>query len=163
QDVYAWVFENCNPPPQILLRDYARGVIETAVHLGAGLDIDFARTRPPYKSEWPALRIPEADELKDWKWKQGMPDEEWSRVAIYGSVTGDSLDNDFSRYVIGDLDEWSRDRLRGPHVPTHKELYDEFVKSLTRRQRQAWESYARAREGFSLGELRRLLEQPDRP
>ncbi len=52
--VYAQVFADGSPPVHILLRDYARGVIERALQLGCSLpDIDLTRVRPPYRSPWP--------------------------------------------------------------------------------------------------------------
>ena len=52
-NVYEQVFEDGSPPIHILLRDYARGVIEIAIHLGVDLPIEVERIRPPYQSEWP--------------------------------------------------------------------------------------------------------------
>ena len=37
--VYGKIFASSAPPPHILLRDYARGVVERAIHLGAELDV----------------------------------------------------------------------------------------------------------------------------
>src|SRR5581483_3771250 len=48
--VYRRVFASDSPPPHILLRDYARGVVERALHLGSTMEIDVTRIRPPYKS-----------------------------------------------------------------------------------------------------------------
>ena len=50
--VYREVFEDGCPPAHILLRDYARGIIELAASRGLNLDIDMERVRPPYRSEW---------------------------------------------------------------------------------------------------------------
>src|SRR5207244_9653298 len=50
--VYDRLFRNGSPPPHILLRDYARGVIEVALHRELGLEIDEKNIRPPYKSTW---------------------------------------------------------------------------------------------------------------
>ena len=62
QLVYRLVFAAGEPPAHILLRDYARGVIERALHLGAALDVDCALVEPPYHSTWP--QIPTASELE---------------------------------------------------------------------------------------------------
>jgi hypothetical protein len=53
--VYAHVFASRAPPAHILLRDYARGVVERALYLGADLQVDETHIRPPYKSQWPAI------------------------------------------------------------------------------------------------------------
>ena len=158
QEIYDWVFKDGRPPPHILLRDYARGVVEKALHLGAKLKIDVRKIRPPYKSDWPALKIPDAVELKDWEWKEGISDAQRSKVKIYHSVIGSSLDNDFSRYAIGDLLEWSNKKIGGPQRPTRKQLYDKFVKSLTKRQTEAWDTYQAVHQQITL----RVILQPIR-
>lgn len=59
--VYSNVFGAGAPPANILLRDYARGVVERALHLRAPLDIDTTRIGPPYDSQPPVF--PTADEV----------------------------------------------------------------------------------------------------
>ena len=61
--VYEEVFVDGEPPVHIILRDYARGVIEVAVerHV-APSDVDLGLVCPPYKSSWP-VRIPTQDQL----------------------------------------------------------------------------------------------------
>jgi len=142
EDIYEWIFKDGNPLPHILLRDYARGVIELALHHGIKLNIDVEKIRPPYKSEWPSFEIPTEEELKKYsEWQEGMPDEEWARDHLYESVMGSG---DFARYIIGtnfgDF-EWSSRRLNEPRKPSRKEIYEDFVESLTNRQRKAWERY----------------------
>lgn len=147
QDMYCWIFESGTRPPHILLRDYARGVIETAMHRGATLDIDISKVRPPYRSTWPAMKIPDPEELESWgESKPDMPDAMRARVGLYRSVMGGAV-SDFSDYVVGRLDEWSSERLDEPHTPTHKEMHDQFVDSLTERQRKAWDRYGNVRWG----------------
>lgn len=63
QSVYNRIFRNAEPPPNILLRDYARGVVERALYLGLDLHVEPAKIRPPYKSAWPE-DIPSAEEAK---------------------------------------------------------------------------------------------------
>ena len=98
--VYARVFEGGRPPVHILLRDYARGVIERALALDADVEVDLSLIRPPYKSEWPTIPT-ESDLvslLSDGK-KLTMRNRahEWARARIAKSV----LDDDFAFYVIG--------------------------------------------------------------
>lgn len=100
QCVYDHVFASGTPPTQILLRDYARGVIERALYLQANLDIVVERIRPPYKSEWPA--IPTEDEIKPLlpdlsRGFYSSGDLEWARNRIGISI----MDDDFAWYVIG--------------------------------------------------------------
>lgn len=101
ESVYRHVFESGRPPSHILLRDYARGVVERALHLGLALMFDVTRIRPPYKSTWPSM--PSEGDVKPLlpDWSQGSHDAGelgWSRNAIGASVMGFG---DFARYVIG--------------------------------------------------------------
>ena len=141
KDIYEWIFKNDEPPPHILLRDYARGVIELALNRGIDLGIDLEKIRPPYKSEWPS-NISTEEELKKYReWKKGMPDEERARVHLYDSVMGFG---DFARYIIGTNSgtfEWSSHRVNESRKPSRKEIYEDFVRSLTDRQKNAWEQY----------------------
>ena len=53
--VYARVFATGTPPTNILLRDYARGVIERALYLESPIHVGVARIRPPYGSVAPVF------------------------------------------------------------------------------------------------------------
>lgn len=161
QEVYEWVFKEGHPPADILLRDYARGVIELALHRGIEIDVDIALVRPPYQSEWPS-EIPSKDSLKEYgEFKEDMPDEELAQLSIYASVVQDL--GDFAHYVIGatytDF-EWSMRRLGEPRQPSVKEMCQSFVQSLTDRQKKAWDRYHNIRQGVdayrSLDRTKRL-------
>ena len=101
-DVAQWVYDNVfagSPPAHILLRDYARGVIERAFYLGSEINIDRDLIEPPYNSEFP--RIPTEEEMKELTvgWKLASYDKgeiEWSRNRIKESIMND----DFARYVV---------------------------------------------------------------
>lgn len=115
--VYAKVFKHQTPTANVLFRDYARGIIEYALHRQIQLKIVKRRVRPPYKSEW-TDEIPTVEELKN---KYGYSDDksdtsrsEW--YSIYDSVLGFG---DFARYVIGTNSgsfEWSSRRIGEPQV-----------------------------------------------
>jgi hypothetical protein len=100
QCVYNHVFAASTPPAHALLRDYARGVVERALFLGARIGIAVESIRPPYQSTWP--HIPTEEEIKLFMadWSRGAHDSgelEWARNRISSSVMND----DFGRYVIG--------------------------------------------------------------
>jgi hypothetical protein len=158
KEVYGWFFEGGEPPPHILLRDYARGVIETALHWDGLLNIDLQKVRPPYKSEWPE-NIPTAEELEKYgQWSEGMPDDEWGRVEIYDSVMSYG---DFARYIIGTNSgsfEWSSRRLGEPPRPTRQELVETFVQSLTKEQKDLWDSFRSAELKLSWAKFSQLVE-----
>ena len=85
QLVYDTVFKNGTPPCHILLRDYARGVVEVALRDGLDLKgVELDKIKPPYKSNWP-LEIPPEEDIQ------------WKPNAIYESVMGHG---DFARYIL---------------------------------------------------------------
>ena len=53
--VYTHVFAGGAPPADIILRDYARGVVERAVYLGSPIEVDETLFRPPYNSPLPTF------------------------------------------------------------------------------------------------------------
>ncbi len=151
QLVYDLVFKDGTPPCHILLRDYARGVVEVALRDGFALQgFKPALISPPYKSEWP-LEIPPKEVVEKYgEWTEGMPDEQWAREMIYGSVMSDG---DFARYILGSDGhnlQWSNRRLDEPRVLSRKEHKDIFEASLTARQKAAWDSYMTARHGAEI-------------
>lgn len=146
--VYHHVFASGNPPPHILLRDYARGVVERALHLGSASDLDAALVRPPYKSEWPT--IPSEEDLKPLlpDWSKGSHDSrelEWSRNVIGTSV----MNGDFAWYVIGtNSSKASRDylslRLEEPPwtpPPSPAEQLSALVADLSDDELSAWQAF----------------------
>ena len=98
--VYSRVFASGAPPPHILLRDYARGVIERALYLESPIEVDLSRIRPPYGSAAPvfpsdedvAPLLPGADHNS-----HSREAEDWARSHIGHSV----LDGELHR-VIGE-------------------------------------------------------------
>ena len=139
------VFASGSPPPHILLRDYARGVVERAVYLGADIPVDVSYIRPPYKSTWPD--IPDEDEIEALtpNWEQGAwadGDLEWSRNRIRHSVMGDFL-NDFARYVIGTESEpcWLSLRLDEDRWRSPAERMEALLGKFAEAEREAYETF----------------------
>ena len=111
QSVFAHVFASGTPPAHILLRDYARGVVERAAYLGASDGLDLELVRPLYRSTWPD--IPSEEDIQDLTSNMehsAEGDEAASSgwIAIQFSV----LHWDFAWYIIGtNSSEISRDWL----------------------------------------------------
>ncbi|MEF3077846.1 AVAST type 2 anti-phage system protein Avs2 [Winogradskyella poriferorum] len=59
--VYDLVFKDGNPPTHILLRDYARNIIEYCVYKEQKLDFDLSLVRPPYNTKLP--KLPSIEEI----------------------------------------------------------------------------------------------------
>ena len=145
--VYENIFASRNPPPHILLRDYARGVVERALHLNAAIDIDQELLRPPYKSDWPD--IPDNSEIEmltphldDGLGSYGNP--EWARNRIRRSVMAD----DFARYVIGTnfshySSDWLSVRLDEDRWQSPDERLQILLENMSNDERLAWDEYER--------------------
>jgi hypothetical protein len=111
--VYDWIFAaGSATPAHILVRDYARGVMELAAREGVAGSADLARVRPPYGETWPA--VPTRNDLE----------------ANFGPFAGDGVyyvwrsvmeDEDFARYTIGTnsaYSDWLKHSLSRP-LPDH--------------------------------------------
>ena len=106
--IYRTIFKDKYVYTHVLLRDYAREVIEYCVHKGLATKIDLKKIRPPYKSEWPS-EIPtdedittylydyKSDDFKDYYWSQN--DIVWSMQTEYSRLRYGSY-GDFGRYVF---------------------------------------------------------------
>ena len=147
-NVYSRLFANGAPPAHILLRDYARGVIERAVHLGADLGVDLALARPPYQSEWPDIPTEEAitrlaDEMESTQASNDGDNRAWT--AIRFSVE----DWDFARYVIGansgyDSSEWLTRTLDEEPWLSFEKREEAFLAGLSQAEIAVVESYEAA-------------------
>jgi len=97
QSVYDRYFKERNPVAHILVRDYARGIIEFALYKGCELRIDSNNLVPPYNSIWPPEPPTEA-ELKNLDGHTEHSEEEYTAQGeIYNSV----MHGDFGRYTVG--------------------------------------------------------------
>lgn len=141
--VYSNVFKNGKPPTHILLRDYARGVIEFAITQDSILEkaIDVRKIRPPYGSTFPS-KIPSLAYLKR-KYPARRSDKEDSYGAIWYSLMYNNEGGiaDFGNYVVNStLSRWCNLKLTtsGTRKQTVKEMDTEFNKSLSRKEKRQW-------------------------
>ncbi|WAC01680.1 hypothetical protein N7U66_17405 [Lacinutrix neustonica] len=65
QYVYESVFKEGNPPVHILLRDYARNIIEYSVYKNLNLNFDLNLVRPPYNTCLP--KLPTSQDIAEFK------------------------------------------------------------------------------------------------
>ena len=141
QDVYDLIFKDGAPPPHILLRDYARGVIEYALLQGIELKLEIEKVRPPYNSGW-TFDIPTETDLRKCGANKALDDDEdRAREYLFYSVMGQG---DFARYIIGTNSgnfSWSSRRLGEAGQPSRKERYDAFVASLEGEQEDIFWEY----------------------
>ncbi|MGG0176944.1 NACHT domain-containing protein [Gottfriedia acidiceleris] len=119
--VFANVFENRKPYPHILMRDYARGVLELAFNKGLFLsDINPEVFRPPYSSDWP-IENPSKKDIEK------LVVNELSS-AIKNSVIG--YLGDFGKYSMGCVHDWSPTPLAEEKPESSYEIHLKFAKTL---------------------------------
>ena len=145
RSVYGHVFTGEHHPAHLLLRDYARGVIERAVFLGADLEIALDDVRPPYRSSWPA--IPDEEDIQalirrmeEGRQDGGFAGQGWS--AIRSSV----MALDFARYVIGTdshsgSSDWLSIGIDEDRWRPARERREELVAELSAEERAALDAY----------------------
>lgn len=165
EQVYARIFAAGTPPPHILLRDYARGVVERALYLGAKLQVNTSYIRPPYKSQWPAIPTEEEIKLLLPDWSRGDYDYdggalEWGRNRIGDSV----MDDDFAYYVIGTNSSstsrsWLSVRLKEPVWTAPKDKLKTLIADFSDEERRALREFDEVNAAFL--RVRRSLVSDD--
>lgn len=107
--IFHTIFENKEEVyPHILLRDYARGVIEFTAHLQYRLSFEVQNCRPPYRStfSYQALSNDELDSRYKYDYKsKDFKDFYWAQNEILNSMTteygrGVARYGDFGRYTF---------------------------------------------------------------
>ncbi len=129
---YKSIFKKGNPPIHILLRDYARNIVEYALYKNVGLNINVDLIRPPYKSEMPSM--PSKEDIEIYKFDYNAPDFKqdyrYLQNRIFYSVTSD-MDN-FCKYEIN-----SNLRPFYPIALNSEKKYKLYLKSLTKEKRDS--------------------------
>ena len=150
--VYQRIFASGTPPAHVLLRDYARGVIERALYLDADLDIDEQLVRPPYHSTWP--EIPDEDSIEQQipKWNSGTTEHGNSKSSIH-AIRWSVMNDDFARYVIGSdsLSRWLSLRLDEDRWQSPDERLETILANLSASELQSWEAFKKAQIEHSIG------------
>lgn len=144
--VYNLVFAQGTPQPHVLLRDYARGVIERADYLGANLgNVEFKLIKAPYKSQWP--EIPSENKIQalqvDMEQKAGETD--WAKRSWW-AINGSVLTwGDFARYIIGtNVSSKSRHWLTTLHEEpwrSREQREADLFSQLSEKERKALNNY----------------------
>lgn len=120
--VYDLIFKDGEPVPHILLRDYARGILEYALHQELIPDhITPDHFRPPYKSDWP-IENPTKEEIDKF-----ADDDIPSRIK--SSVMTEYL-GDFGKYTMSCIHEWSATPLSEPAPKSGYEYKKEFAENF---------------------------------
>ena len=118
--VFDLVFKDGRPPPHILLRDYARGVLECALQwnlLPEGVDAE--QFRPPYKSAWP-IENPTPEEIDT---IVGNERNAWIEMSVMNPF------GDFGTYTMACVHSWSPTSLAEPFPETGYDLKKQFAET----------------------------------
>ena len=131
ETVFAKVFEPELVYPHILLRDYAREIIEYISYLELVPEgLDLSKMKPPYKSKWPE-NIPTKEEL------ESLYDKDDYRSLWRSIMSG----GDFSRYTIGtnyNRSSWSGCKF-GETPINRKQIFEKFQSKLTSEQKALYD------------------------
>ena len=126
EKTYEKVFRTDKPIPHILLRDYARCILEYTYNQKLLSDeINPESFRPPYESDWP-IENPmdsEIDALVD--------DKEYG--SVHHSLTG--FDGDFGIYTMNCVHSFSPTSLTKERPETKRELQRKFIDKLSDKQK----------------------------
>lgn len=139
--IYENIFKDNKPPVHILLRDYARGVVEVALKRGIKIKINEEHINPPYKSTWPQ-KIPTEEELKKKYYPEDFFKDKtkgrgfldiWSSVMYNFGTLGD-----FGNYVVNShLHGWTGVKI-GEKLINRKKLFENFINKLSSKQEKLW-------------------------
>ena len=159
--VYRKVFAFGNPPAHILLRDYARGVIERAIVLGADIQVDRELIRPPYNSAWPSFPCEDCAEEMTTSQNDGPLDDgkrEFGKDSIIDSL---GRWGDFARYVIGveSSSNWLTLPLEDAPWQSPEERLQYLLSTLTNEQIATWEQFEEAESSLSTAEAQNFMAE----
>ncbi len=128
QYVYDRNFSSGNPPLHVLLRDYARNIVEYAIHRQAPVTVDLALTMPPYNSRMPES-YPSEEDMKAYELDHKSEYYEKNYGRLFNFIKFDILGYDF-----GDKTIESALREFSPMSFTMDKEYRAFLKKLKRNQ-----------------------------
>ncbi len=128
--IYNTEFAKGHPKVHILIRDYAKGVVELFHRYDSTASFDKKLYLPPYNTSFPSRIISEKTLEKHYPYSKN---EEESYGSIRSSVDGMG---DFARYVIeSNLHRFTNVRLDGSSPQSEQDKLDLILQSLTQDQR----------------------------
>ncbi len=119
EKVYELQFVKGSPYPHLLLRDYARGLMEYALYRKLVKEDIASNFRPPYKSDWP-IENPTESEI------ESLVGEKYS--SIMSSLMG--FPGDFGKYTMACVHDWSPTILIEEQPEKSYQLHLKFAEKL---------------------------------
>ena len=133
EKTYEQVFKTGKPVPHILLRDYARCILEFAHDKNLLSDeINPDSFRPPYKSDWP-IENPMDSEI-------GALDRDEKYSSVRHSLMG--FPADFGHYTMNCIHSFSPTSLTKKHPETGRELQREFIDELGKEEKDLYHEHS---------------------
>lgn len=130
QYVYDHIFRAGNPPLHVLLRDYARNIVEYAVYKQAPVTLDISLVRPPYNSKMPE-DFPSEEDMKAFELDHDSEYYKQNNGRLFNFIKFSVMSFDF-----GDKTVESAFREFSPVSFTMEKEYKTFLKGLKRNQRE---------------------------
>ena len=123
--VYEWIFDSSQPPLNILIRDYARGIVEyVAKQTSLPSSLKIEKVRPPFSSPWPIEFVSKA-EIEGLKHK-GSGDYLYDAIV---SSASSEWTGDFAKYVISPaMHYWTATPMSFPEPFNHQQGFEYFLK-----------------------------------
>ena len=144
QSVFRYVFADGTPPAHLLLRDFARGVIERAAYLGAAGNLDLDLVRPPYRSTFP--EIPDEQLTQDLilEMEQSAGDDDGR--SAWHAIPFSVQHWDFARYILGTNStdtshHWLSIGIEQEQWKSAEEREQQLIPQFNGIERIAWEEY----------------------
>ena len=156
--VYQKVFASGSPPAHILLRDYARGVVERAIVLGADIQVDEELIRPPYNSGWPSFPCEDCAEEMTTSQSEGPQDDNKREFGKDNIIDSLGRWGDFARYVIGveSSSSWLSLPLEDATWQSPEERLQDLLSTLTSEQIATWEQFEEAESSLRTAEIHQI-------
>ncbi|MGR3857180.1 AVAST type 2 anti-phage system protein Avs2 [Chryseobacterium indologenes] len=137
QHAFDQVFKSGRVPTHILLRDYARNIIEYAVYKGLKLKCKLELIRPPYKSKIPKLPTDEEIEKYQIHYKSSKFEKSPKLSRLFSKPYYSTMDDDFGRKEIaGFIDDFY------PISYTKEPDYKIFIRKANKMQKTVLKVYS---------------------
>ncbi len=154
--VYQLVFGNGKPPAHLLLRDYARGVIEKATVMGClPSGVELIKVRPPYDSPWPITARSEDKLRTTYKDTSKAYSGLWFSLFTLGDFRRYIVEPRVGKFVAGNQkrrkQQARREELRRIQEASAKaqESWKLFTETLNERQKEFLSNISQDEKGVS--------------
>lgn len=128
---YNLIFKGKNVSPHMLLRDYAKNIIEFAIQICGKLDLDISNIKPPYNSKYPQIPSKKTiDKIYKLDGEYKFCHAHDFLKEVYSSVSG--LTADFGNYVV----EYYVNKISDSEKPYLKKYFSNGENMLTEKAKR---------------------------